>query len=49
MNNFPNTSFLIWNKICDKIVNAEDFKWQNIILTHSFKVSERNPSQKLLC
>lgn len=26
MNNFPNTSFLIWNKICDKNVNAGDFK-----------------------
>lgn len=26
MNNFSNTSFLIWNKICDKNVNAGDFK-----------------------
>lgn len=46
MNNFPNTSFLIWNKICDKNVNAGDFKWQNIILTHSFKVSEKKTPHK---
>lgn len=47
MNNFPNTSFLIWNKICDNNVNAGDFKWQNIILMHSFKVSKKK--KKLLC